>query len=87
MIEKYTHTMKTAGNAYIKHLLSIYLPVPGTRQIETKILVTSFPIIRSPACTSRAGGASSFAQRERTREGSSPMLVISRHRSRKGTPP
>ena len=41
---------------------------------------------RSPTCTSRAGGASSFTQRERARVGSSPMLVISQHRSRKGTP-
>lgn len=29
----------------------------------------------------------SFAQHERTRVGFSPMLVISQHRSRKGTPP
>ena len=41
----------------------------------------------APACTSRAGGASSFAQRERARVESSPMLVISQHRSRKGAPP
>lgn len=42
--------------------------------------------IKSPACASRAGGASSFNQRERARVGLSPMLVISQHRSRKGTP-
>lgn len=42
---------------------------------------------RSPAYTRCAGGASSFAQRERKGVALSPMLDISQRRSRKGTPP
>ena len=36
--------------------------------------------------TSRRQGFFSFNQRERTKVGLSPMLDISQHRSRKGTP-
>ena len=68
-------------------LASVRLQVDRGFRYAGRIVLLIRLIRRSPVYTSRAGGASSFAHRERTRVGSSPMLVISQHRSRKGTPP